>query len=442
MDHPKGVYFDFIARKHFIHRVIDRRRYYIILNPDNDSNFPYVWLSRLQTDVNIGPTPEEIEFFITRPYNSSRLGSLAPFFPHTSTSTLQPPALTQPAPCRAAVPSPLVNIADIMNPATDMQTQQQADPTNPYLPNYRANLFPYNPNNPFRKRTAKPTTQQTSQQQNTWEESKETASTVSDRSDMAWRFPPGQFCGRYSTMPSEAGSYEWSDLEHPMCQPTDPKLPLPTAFTDKEEDVEPYIDRMAYFIELHPTRFRANTNQVYLFLQGCTGMLGHPWAAGIMRLYLNERHRDVTRPQVATLQQVVMCFRKHFGIVDKERYAQAKFERLQQGSQSVRNYVAAFEQLKLEKSAAHQAPKKEAAAATPTQPVVRVQAYTKLTEAEKDHLIASNGCFYCWQDGHMVENCPNQKRKTEKGDLDELLAWLLALGAEEKAKLKESLKDF
>ncbi|VDC02141.1 unnamed protein product [Peniophora sp. CBMAI 1063] len=93
------------------------------------------------------------------------------------------------------------------------------------------------------------------------------------------------------------------------------------------------------------------------------------------------------------------------------------------------------------KLAAPQAPKKDVSSATPVQPIVWVQAYTKLTEAEKDRLIASNGCFYCGQDGHMVENCPNRKKRSEKGD-SELLARLLVLGAEEKAKLKESLKNF
>ncbi|VDB94237.1 unnamed protein product [Peniophora sp. CBMAI 1063] len=258
-------------------------------------------------------------------------------------------------------------MADIMNPETQT-LQEQTHPlidlderapiprlyqNNSFLANYRSNPFPCNPNNPFWKHPAKLdnqlTTQQNSQQQDTREEAKNNREMGgTDELPMEWCFPPGHFRGRYSTMPSEAGSYDWSDLDHLACQPSNPKLPLPTAFTDKEDNVEPYIDRTAYFIELHNNRFRENTDQVYLFLQGCTGTLGHPWAAGIMRLYLNKHHKDVVRPQVATLQQVIMRFRKRFGIIDKKRYAQAKFERLQQGSQSIRNDVAAFEQLELE----------------------------------------------------------------------------------------------
>lgn len=83
-------------------------------------------------------------------------------------------------------------------------------------------------------------------------------------------------------------------------------------------------------------------------------------------------------------------------------------------------------------------PKKEAV--VPVQPVVRVQAYTKLTEEDKTRLKATNGFFYCREIGHMVEDCPKRKKKQEGSD--ELLARLLALEAEEKAKLRESLKNF
>ncbi|VDC07000.1 unnamed protein product [Peniophora sp. CBMAI 1063] len=148
-------------------------------------------------------------------------------------------------------------MADIMNPETQT-LQEQTHPlidlderaptpqlyqTNPFLANYRSNPFPRNSNNPFRKCAAKPenqpNTQQSSQQQDTREEAKNNVETGgTDESPMEWCFPPGHFRSRYSMMPSEAGSYDWSDLNHSACQPSNPKLLLLTAFTEKEDNVE------------------------------------------------------------------------------------------------------------------------------------------------------------------------------------------------------------
>ena len=74
---------------------------------------------------------------------------------------------------------------------------------------------------------------------------------------------------------------------------------------------------------------------------------------------------------------------------------------------------------------------------------VQVQAFTALMDDKCRCFCTLGSCFYCRQPGHMIENCPSRKeRKEKKDDTGALIARLLALGGEDKEKMKEGLKDF
>lgn len=382
-------------------------------------------------------------------------------------------------------------MADIMNPTSPPRVLQPQVPqtsplsnpfatqTNPFRPNYNANPFPpyVEPTQERSQETSDETGQQQEQRDyaNSDEAEDELASRGSRNPPLTWRFRPGDFRDAYAAMPSDAGSYGWSDLAHPDRRVADVKLPLPAPFNDREDDVEAYINRVSFFISLHENRFRANADQVYLFLQGCSAKDGQPWAAGIMKQYLDERRDMVRYPEVANLQQVTHRFRARFGVIDKARAAQAKLEVLQQGQQPVRTYVAAFEKLAqesgynstaqmqtfrrgldiglrrkiddmadrpqtisrwkevaLNKDASMRAereeekawssssfrkpttaaPKNTTSAHTQDTASVSVQA-ARLSEEERTRYLKEGRCFRCHVRGHMARFCPEKDNNTQ-----------------------------
>ncbi|VDC05429.1 unnamed protein product [Peniophora sp. CBMAI 1063] len=257
---------------------------------------------------------------------------------------------------------------------------------------------------------------------------------------------------------------------------------------DKEEDVEAYITRVSFFIQLHALRFRTNADQVYFFLQGCSGKESLLWAAQIMKAHLDERERWERFPEYATITQVVKLFRLCFSVLDKQRAAQAKFAALKQGLQPVRSYIAMFDRLEqdagyndaalvqafrrgldpvlrkkiddmaepprticgwkevtLDKDARHRAAQEEdkvcthkhaqssgtrAEGPSSSQAPARVQAaFMRLTEEECADLCHRGGCFYCRKTGHRFFECPERpegKGKEKEKEQVGVLAMLIA----------------
>lgn len=410
-------------------------------------------------------------------------------------------------------------MADIMNSdSTQQQQQRQQQQPPPDLRDPRTtregSLSPLNSNNPFRNArhidwTRNPfpgpiPSEWVGEGEPPSEEERPSTGGSMGTRDFAWRMQPGQFRIPQKERPDDFDAYSWSNLAHQDRREIEVKLPLPMAFDDTEEDVEAYINRVSFFISIHSHRFKANADQVYLFLQGCTGKEGRPWAAGVMKTYLNERGLEARFPTLANLAQISARFRKRFGTIERARAARAKLEVLKQESRSVRSYVADFEllmqdanydnnaqvqafrrgldvtlrrridnmdsrpediedwkEVALDKDAAlrtereeekawsaasaHKAgsvvPKASASGSEP--PVVRAQAFTRLTDEERRRLRSTNSCFYCRQPGHVVLDCPKrQERGNQEDGTTALAAKLMSLSAEDKAKLKESLKDF
>lgn len=400
-------------------------------------------------------------------------------------------------------------MADIMNrPATPPPTRDYID--------YQANPYPRRqrplPPPPQTQRTQDTTEQflPDIQQQQYANSTTSEARTSAPRNDSAmsfhWRPNPGQFRHPMRPPPTDNGSYDWSDLGHPDRDPYAVKLPLPTPFMDKEEDVEAYITRVAFYVKIHMARFRTHADQVYLFLQGCGGKESLLWAAQVMKEHLDEREREERYPEYTTMIQVVKLFRQRFGVLDKQRAAQVKFETLKQGTQPVRSYIAMFDrfaqdagyndaalvqafrrgldsalrkkiddmaepprtirgwkEIALDKDARHRAAQEEdrvwshkpapspgtrteGSAGNPTP--TRVQAtFTRLTDEEREALRRRGGCFYCRKDGHRFFECPERKGKgkeeeTQVGVLAMLIGQLKAMGTEERAQALEALKDF
>lgn len=225
-----------------------------------------------------------------------------------------------------------------------------------------------------------------------------------------------------------------------------------------------------------------------------------------MKAHLKEREDLVRYPDLANLRQVVARFRDRFGLLERKRRAQARFEVLRQGDQSTRSYVAAFERLEedaefgdealiqafrrgldgglrkkidalanrpttvaawkamaLSKDASYRAdqeeekawnnpfrkssaplPKTDATGSSQTNTPIRVQA-GQMTEEERMRHIRGGLCFRCHTHGHLSRDCPEKGKGKEKAKDDgtsALIARLLAMGGDEKAKVMEALKDF
>ncbi|VDC03949.1 unnamed protein product [Peniophora sp. CBMAI 1063] len=143
-----------------------------------------------------------------------------------------------------------------------------------------------------------------------------------------WCTNLGKFRHPMGPPPIGNGYYNRSDLRHPERNSCSIKLLLSPPFMDQEVDLEAYITCVSFFIQLHIVRFRTNADQVYFFLQGCSSPESLLWAVQIMKAHLNERERWECFPEYATITQVVKLFRLRFGVLDKQRAAQAKFEAL------------------------------------------------------------------------------------------------------------------
>jgi len=141
--------------------------------------------------------------------------------------------------------------------------------------------------------------------------------------------------------------YPWTTYEEPPTQRAAPpvRFPFPASYKDDEDDAEGYIARVTMYINIHADKYSLNTEQVYLFLQGCAGPQSLAWASRVGAKSLAERRDKLAQPRYATFQQVTNDFRLRFGAVEKKRTAQAKLEILSQGRKPARDYVLEFEEL-------------------------------------------------------------------------------------------------
>ncbi|VDC04148.1 unnamed protein product [Peniophora sp. CBMAI 1063] len=385
-------------------------------------------------------------------------------------------------------------MANIMNPSPGrIDYMQNAFPRHRPLPRPPPNTQQQQSQPPPDETSTEQPPPDTQQQQQQFDQSSFATASQESRaaSEMSfhWHTNSGQFRHPMGPPPTENGSYDWSNLGHPERNPFSVKLPLPPPFMDKEADVEAYITRVSFFIQLHMVRFRTNADQVYFFLQGCSGPESLLWAAQIMKAHLDERECWERFPEYATITQVVKLFRLRFGVLDKQRAAQAKFEALKQGSQPVRSYIAMFDRLEQDagyndaalvqafrrgldrvlrkkiddmaepprtirgwkevtlddKDAHHRAAQEEdkvwthkpaqlsgtcAEGSSSSQAPARVQAaFTRLTKEERADLGRRGGCFYCRKTGHRFFECPERpegKGKEKEKEQVGVFAMLIA----------------
>lgn len=529
MAHPDGIHTDPKGRL-FCYTPSERARRYLRINSDPDSSFKYLFDPAPLLAAPQGPSTTDLIYSATKtPITRTRSHGLTDddvsrpvsTNPYSRPQVNPQPPLGRPSPPVIHTPSSTSSttsrhsMADIMNPIE----QRPASPVSAFDEAYGPDVNWSNNPYPAPEARAPPDSNtnlnpDTSQQQQQEQQRSMASSRASERSvgsknpfrQNDWRYVPGDFYDHFQPLASDNGSYSWSQLDHPERQTSEVKLPLPAPFADTEDDANDYVARVSFYISIHPKKFRANAEQLYLFLQGCTGKEGRPWAAGIMRAYQKERQEMNRFPEHANLRQVVQLFRERFGILEKQRRAQAKIITIEQGTRPARNYVAAFEKLEeeagfddqaliqqfrrgldaglrktidnlenrprtisawktiaLNKDATYRADQEEESAWTvprkslavpakvntagssQTTSPVRVQASSRLTDEERARLVASGGCFFCRELGHRVFECPKRNKEGDRaqgGGVGALIAQLKAMGAEERALMTEALKDF
>jgi hypothetical protein len=142
-------------------------------------------------------------------------------------------------------------------------------------------------------------------------------------------------------------NYAWSSFGDPPTQRTPPSLKFPfhQAFLNDEDDAKDYVSHVEMFIQIYAAKYTLNSEQTYMFLQGCQGPRFKQWAGRIMSKLVKERWERLWQPTVATFQQVTSDFLLRFSPLEKKRMAQAKLKGISQGADTARKYIIRFEEV-------------------------------------------------------------------------------------------------